>query len=207
MASTSQNNGAAEQTPESQTQAQSESPIPILTLSRSIIRPYHVLDAPSIAREANNPLIAQWMRNLFPDPYTLSDGESWITIATTRLPMRDFAITRPDGTYIGGIGLKPLADVESRTMEIGYWIGEAHWGGGIVTEAVVAFSRWSFETIPELLRLEACIFGGNEGSMAVLRKAGYTFEGRRRNAVFKNGKVLDMHMFALLREECLGSQG
>ncbi|KAJ7272125.1 acyl-CoA N-acyltransferase [Mycena rebaudengoi] len=147
------------------------------------------------------------MRNLFPDPYTLSDAESWISIATTGLPLRNFAITCPDGTYIGAIGLKPLADVESRTMKIGYWIGEAHWGAGIMTEAVVAFSRWSFETIPELLRLEANIFDGNEGSMAVLRKAGYTFEGRRRNAVFKNGKVLDMHMFALLREECLGSQG
>ncbi|KAJ7348810.1 acyl-CoA N-acyltransferase [Mycena albidolilacea] len=206
MASMSQNNGAAEQT-ESQTRAQFESPMPILTLSRSIIRPYHVLDAPSIAREANNPLIAQWMRNLFPDPYTLLDAESWISIATKTLPLRNFAITRPDGTYVGGIGLKPLADVESRTMEIGYWIGEAHWGAGIMTEAVIAFSRWSFETIPELLRLEAGIFGGNEGSMAVLRKAGYTFEGRRRNAVFKNGKVLDFHMFALLREECLGSRG
>ncbi|KAJ7272283.1 acyl-CoA N-acyltransferase [Mycena rebaudengoi] len=178
--------------------SQSESPIPILTLSRSIIRPLHILDAPSIAREANNPLIAQWMRNLFPHPYTLLDAESWISIATTRLPLRDFAITRPDGTYVGGIGLKPLADVESRTMEIGYWIGEAHWGAGIMTEAV---------TIPELLRLEACVFGGNEGSMVVLRKAGYTFEGRRRNAVFKNGKVLDFHIFALLREEYIGSQG
>jgi RimJ/RimL family protein N-acetyltransferase len=139
------------------------------------------------------------MRNLFPHPY--------IPIATTRLPLRNFAITQPDGAYVGGIGLKPLVDLESRTMEIGYWMGEAHWGAGIMTEAVVAFSRWSFETTPELLRLEAGVFGGNEGSMAVLRKAGYIFEGRRRNAVFKNGKVLDIHMFALLREECLGSQG
>ncbi|KAJ7265769.1 acyl-CoA N-acyltransferase [Mycena rebaudengoi] len=147
------------------------------------------------------------MSNLFPHPYTLLDAESWSLIAAKRLPLHNFAITCPDGTYIGGIGLKPLADVESRTMEIGYWMGEAHWGAGIMTEAVLAFSRWSFETIPELLRLEAAVFGGNEGSMAVLRKAGYTFEGRRRNAVFKNGKVLDIHMFALLREECLGSQG
>ncbi|KAJ7302867.1 acyl-CoA N-acyltransferase [Mycena albidolilacea] len=185
MASTSQNNGDAEQT-ESQTQAQSESPIPILILSRSIIRPYHVLDAPSIDREAHNPLIAQWMRSLFPHPYTLLDAESWIPIATTRLPLRNYAITRPDCTYVGGIGLKPLADIESRTMEIGYWMGEVHWGAG---------------------KLEAGVFGGNEGSMAVLRKAGYAFEGRRRNAVFKSGKVLDIHMFALLREECLGSQG
>ncbi|KAJ6618520.1 hypothetical protein B0H10DRAFT_2433904 [Mycena sp. CBHHK59/15] len=105
MASTSLNNGTAEQTEqtleqmESQAQAQSESPIPILTLSRSIIRPCHVLDAPSIAREANNPLVPQWMRNLFPHPYTLLDAESWIPMVTTRLPLRNFAITRPDSTY------------------------------------------------------------------------------------------------------------
>ncbi|KAF8192768.1 acyl-CoA N-acyltransferase [Mycena galopus ATCC 62051] len=205
MASASQHN---EQTG---TQTQSESPIPIpipiLTLSRSIIRPYHMLDAPSSAREANDPRIAQWMRNQFPSPYTLSDAESWINICLESLPPRNFAITRPDGTYVGAIGLKVFTDIESHTMEIGYWLGEAHWGAGIMTEAVVAFSKWAFETIPELLRLEAGVFGGNEGSMAVLRKAGYTFEGRKRNAVFKNGKVLDMHMFALLREECLESQG
>ncbi|KAJ6505411.1 acetyltransferase [Mycena sanguinolenta] len=200
MASASQHNEQAE------SQTQSGSPIPILTLSRSIIRPYHMLDAPSLAHEANSPLIAQWMRNLFPNPYSLSDAESWIPIALERLPLLNFAITRPNGTYAGGIGLKVYSDVESRTMEIGYWLGEAHWGAGIMTEAVVAFSKWAFETVPDLLRLESGIFGGNERSMAVLRKAGYTFEGRKRNAIFKNGKILDMHMFALLREECLAAQ-
>ncbi|KAJ6506617.1 acyl-CoA N-acyltransferase [Mycena sanguinolenta] len=200
MASASQHHEQAD------SQTQSGSPIPILTLSRSIIRPYHILDAPSIAHEANNPLIAQWMRNTFPSPYSVSDAESWISIALESLPLRNFAITRLDGTYAGAIGLKVYSDIESRTMEIGYWLGEAHWGAGIMTEAVVAFSRWAFETIPDLQRLESCVFGGNEPSMAVMRKAGYTFEGRKRNAVFKNGKISDMHMFALLREECLGAQ-
>ncbi|KAJ7681955.1 acetyltransferase [Mycena polygramma] len=202
MAASAQNDRTAEQ----MNSAHSECPIPILTLSRSIIRPHYILDAPSIAREANNLLISQWMRNLFPSPYTLADAEDWVALSTKSPPLRAFAITRPDGTYIGGIGLKPFTDVEARTMEIGYWLGEAHWGAGIMTQAVAAFSRWAFETIPELLRLEAGVFSGNEGSMTVLRKAGYTFEGRRRNAVFKNRKVLDVHMFSLLREECLGSQ-
>ncbi|KAJ7682000.1 acyl-CoA N-acyltransferase, partial [Mycena polygramma] len=186
-----QNNGASEQSAD----PHPECPTPILTLSRSIIRPHYILDAPSLSREADNLLISQWMTNRFPSPYTLADAETWVALSTESLPLRAFGITRLDGTYVGGIGIQPLEDVEARTMEIGYWLGEAHWRGGIMTEVVAAFSRWAFETNPELLRLEAGVYSGNEGSMAVLRKAGYTLEGRRRNAVFKNGKVLDNLIF------------
>jgi len=180
--------------------------------------------------------------NAFPNPYTLADAESWITIATARQPLRNFAVCHADGTYAGGIGLKPIGDVEYRTMVIGYWFGQAHWGAGLATDAVIGFSRWCFENsmsfvpypcfafpflgrgrvcarnamgkgrvcadgrniVPELLRLEASVFGPNTASARVLEKAGYTLEGVRRKAACKNGEVIDMKMYALLKEECLG---
>ncbi|KAJ6465521.1 acyl-CoA N-acyltransferase, partial [Mycena vitilis] len=184
-----------------------ECPAPILTLSGSLIRPHYIVDAPSLSREADNLMIAQWMYNRFPSPYTLAEAERWIAVSAKNPLLRAFGITLLDGTYVGGIGLQQREDVEARTMEIGYWLGEAHWGAGIMTEVVAAFSRWAFETNPELLRLEAAVYSGNAGSMAVLRKAGYTLEGRKRNAVFKHGKVLDNLIFGLLREECLRVQG
>jgi RimJ/RimL family protein N-acetyltransferase len=176
---------------------------PILTLTKSTIRPYSIADAPAIAREANNPNVSRFLRNRFPSPYGLSDAEAWLATATAGPPLHDFAICKPDGTFCGGIGLQPLADVEYRTMEIGYWMGEEHWGAGIMTEAVAAVTRWAFREIPELLRLEAGVYEGNEASEKVLGKAGYVFEGARRKAAFKNGKALDIKMFGMLREECM----
>ncbi|ROW01536.1 hypothetical protein VSDG_02110 [Cytospora chrysosperma] len=107
---------------------------------------------------------------------------------------------------IGAIGLKPLGDVEARTLELGYWVGRAHWGNGYATEAVAGFSRWAFETFPDVLRLEARVHEGNGASGAVLLKAGYREEGVRRKAVWKNGSSLDMLFYGMLRGECPGLQ-
>lgn len=149
------------------------------------------------------------MRNTFPSPYTLSDASTWITIASSSSsPPKHFAILSPDGlTFYGGIGLTPRSDVESRTWEIGYWLAEYAWGRGIGTEVVRAFSRWAFETFAGLGRLEAVVFEGNGGSEKVLERAGYVLEGVRRKAVEKGGRVLDLKVYGLLREECFGEKG
>ncbi|KAH8884527.1 acyl-CoA N-acyltransferase [Thozetella sp. PMI_491] len=176
----------------------------IFVTDKLYARPYVPSDAEAISKEANNPKVSKFMTNMFPSPYTLADAEAWIKIATERKPIRNFAIFKLDGTYVGGIGLKPGADVYYRTMEIGYWIGEAHWGQGLTTEVARHFTRWAFENIPELLRLEAGVFDGNHASLRVLAKVGYTSEGPRRKAGFKHGKAFDIHYMSMLREECPG---
>jgi len=181
---------------------------PILTTPTVLLRPYHASDVPSIVKEANDPLVPKYLRNHFPHPYTAADASDWVARTAASTPVVNFAVCHfPSGEYAGGIGLKPFppADVEARTMEIGYWFGRAHWGRGLATEAVRAFSRWSFEAFPEVLRLEAGVFGGNAASGKVLEKAGYTLEGRRRNAGWKDGEAFDIVMYGLLREESLGT--
>lgn len=192
-------------------------PTPILTLSRVIIRPYHPSDAPAATHNGNDPDIAKFMTNAFPHPYELHHAEFFInkialsetkptsSSEPTEVQLHYALCRASDGAYIGGIGLKPLTDVESRTWEMGYWIGREHWGKGYMTEAVVGFTEWAFRTFPEVLRLEASVFEGNVASQNVLRKAGYQEEGRRRKAIWKNGKALDKTYFGMLREECPGA--
>ncbi|KAK0731511.1 acyl-CoA N-acyltransferase [Lasiosphaeris hirsuta] len=182
-----------------------ELPQPILTLPSCIIRPYHPSDAPALAQHANGPQIARYMTNQFPSPYTLANAEFWIKFSTpTDSPILNFAICDPlTNTVCGSIGLKPRADVEARTMEVGYWLGEAYWGRGITTEALIgfvgwAFGRWSEE---ELVRLEAGVFEGNEASVKVLTKAGFVAEGCRRKTGYRAGRTFDISIFGLLRED------
>ncbi|KAF9888082.1 hypothetical protein FE257_009347 [Aspergillus nanangensis] len=123
-----------------------QTPEPILTLNKCLLRPYSEDDVVDIAREGNNPKIAQWMTNRYPNPYGLDDAKKWVSTVLSQPRPYCFAICLPgENVAIGGIGLKPQEDVGYRTMELGYWLGEDHWRKGIATEALIAFSRWTFE--------------------------------------------------------------
>ena len=90
-------------------------PEPILRLRSCQVRPLAEEDFQSLARAANNPKIARWMRNTFPQPYTADDAKAWISLANSASPLRDFAIRRPDGSaVISGIGLKVRTDIHHR---------------------------------------------------------------------------------------------
>lgn len=177
-------------------------PEPILRFGRCVVRPYYPGDVESLTKAANNPKIARWMQNAFPQPYTADDARAWITIATSPSPLRDFAICTPDSSaVIGGIGLKARSDIHYRTMEVGYWLGEDSWSQGIATEVVSGFSDWAFDAFSHVLRLEAEVFEGNVRSSQLLEKTGFEFEGRRRKAVEKAGVVMDALMYVKLRPE------
>ena len=64
-----------------------------------------------------------------------------------------------------------------------------------------AFVRWAFQNFPDLLRIEAGVYGGNHGSMKVLERVGFTKEGIRRSAVCKRGIVMDNVIYGLLRQD------
>ncbi|QBZ61274.1 hypothetical protein PoMZ_08222 [Pyricularia oryzae] len=162
-------------------------PKPILSLSTCQIRHYCDEDIDSLSRAANNPQIAKWMRNTFPSPYTTEDARKWISELASPY---DFVICTPDGsTLMGGVGLKKRSDIHHRTMEIGYWVGEEHWGKGIASEVVKAFAEWAFAEYDSLLRLEGEVFEGNAGSCRVLEKAGFKLEGKHEMAVEKDGVI------------------
>jgi RimJ/RimL family protein N-acetyltransferase len=162
------------------------------------IRSWRRADAPSLSRHANNRNIWLQVRDRFPHPYTLADAESWVTMAPAADPETQFAI-EVAGEAVGGIGLFLQQDVERYSAEIGYWLGEAHWGRGIATAAVRVFTEDAFDRFG-LCRIYANVFASNPGSCRVLERCGYQFEGRMRQASVKNGQVLDSLLYATVRE-------
>lgn len=110
---------------------------------------------------------------------------------------------------IGGCGLKPDVDVRTHCAEVGYWIGEEHWGKGLITEMLGALTEWVFTSGESLLagegrrwtRLWGGIFEGNGASMRCFEKCGYVKEGVLRGAVEKHGKTCGLVIYGLLKEE------
>jgi RimJ/RimL family protein N-acetyltransferase len=103
-----------------------------------------------------------------------------------------------DGEAIGGIGLVLGTDIERCSAEVGYWLGAKHWGRGIATMALVRICRYAFENLG-LLRVFAVPIVWNPASFRVLDKAGFEREGLMRKACIKDGKVMDMALYAKVR--------
>ena len=96
------------------------------------------------------------------------------------------------------MGIHLLDDVKHRTAEIGYWISESMWGKGMMTEAIGSLVSVAFERYP-IERLQAGIFSNNPASMRVLEKCGFSREAVHRNAIIKNGIILDEVMYVHFR--------
>ena len=163
-----------------------------------LIREWRRGDEESLVRHANNPNVSRHLREIFPYPYTADEATRWIMHASSKIPTTDFAIV-VGGEAAGGIGFFQLGDVARRSVDIGYWLGEAHWGKGIMTDVLRAMSDHIFANF-DVCRIQTIVFESNLTSIRVLEKAGYSYEGRQRRAVTKNGITMDALMYALVTE-------
>jgi len=173
--------------------------VPRLVADRCVLRPLRPSDAPAIARHANDAAVAHNLFDGFPYPYTLAHAEAWCENGH-----REFGHTfgiEVDGEVIGCLGINPLQGMLACNAMLGYWIGRAHWGRGIVADAVRVASAWTWSELPALTRLFAPIFARNLASQRVAEKAGYVLEARVPQSMLKAGVVLDIVQYASYREK------
>jgi RimJ/RimL family protein N-acetyltransferase len=162
------------------------------------VRSWRADDLDALLRHADNPKVAATLRDRFPHPYTRGDGEAWLAIAMAMKPETAFVI-EADGGLVGGIGVTLGSDIERVSAEVGYWLGEAAWGRGIATAALVGFTPFAFEAFG-LTRLYATAFEANAASRRVLEKAGYRLVGVMRKSAIKHGEVIDQALYELMRD-------
>ena len=163
------------------------------------MRPWRESDIDSLAEHANNINVAKNLRDRFPNPYTRSNARDFLKYAVSLADQSNLAI-EVDGVAAGAIGYVAGHDVERFSAEIGYWLGEAFWGRGIVTEALVLTTDHAFRQV-NLLRLFALPFAENIASVRVLEKAGYLHEGRLRSSSVKYGTPRDQLLYARINPD------
>lgn len=149
----------------------------VLSCGWFTLRPWRSGDEGALVKHANNREVWNNLRDAFPHPYTHDDAVNWIQFVAEQgdRPKR-FAVVLDDEP-IGGVGIMIGEDVDCKVAEVGYWIGQDHWGNGIATEALRCLSKYAFATF-DLVRLQAPIFEWNRASARVAEKAGYTLEGQ-----------------------------
>jgi RimJ/RimL family protein N-acetyltransferase len=166
-----------------------------------LLRRLRLEDAPSLARHANDAGIAFRLRGGFPHPYTEEDARKFIAFAQSARNETVFAIAL-DGQAAGCISLMFREGLNSPAAEVGYWLGREYWGRGISSAAVQIIVRHGFRDLG-LLRIFAGVYANNPASRRVLEKNGFELEGVARQAIVRNGHILDAWMMARLRDDRL----
>ena len=165
------------------------------------IRKWELSDAKDLAAALSNRKVQDNLRDGLPYPYTEQDGKEFISamLSADENETFSFAIT-VNNMVIGSIGIFRQGNIHRQTAELGYYIAEEYWGKGIMTEAVKQICEYVFAN-SDIIRIYAEPFAYNIASCRALEKAGFQYEGTLRSNAVKNGKVIDMKMYSLLKEE------
>ncbi|MFT3950785.1 MAG: GNAT family N-acetyltransferase [Oscillospiraceae bacterium] len=102
-----------------------------------------------------------------------------------------------DGEAIGSIAAVRFSE-QHETAEIGYCLGTAFWGRGLMTEALGAVLDFLFDEVG-FYRIELHHAAKNPASGKVARKCGMLYEGTQRGRVLRHGARNDLVLYGLLK--------
>jgi RimJ/RimL family protein N-acetyltransferase len=134
-----------------------------------LLRPGFPEDASALAAAIGDERIVRNLANA-PWPYRLRDAEAFLAAPSDPVLPR-LLIVEPTPAAPRLVGACGLGRRASGAIELGYWIGRAHWGRGIATEACTALIEMARAL--RLPSLEASHFVDNPPSGRVLDKLGF----------------------------------
>jgi len=114
-----------------------------------------------------------------------------------------FSIRLKDtGRVIGNISVyEDSARENVKSLEIGYWLDEAEWHKGYMTEACKAIQDYAFLKY-DLAIMAIRTSNVNMRSQGVIRNCGFTYEGTIRKAYhIYTGEDRDSRIYSITREE------
>jgi RimJ/RimL family protein N-acetyltransferase len=175
-------------------------PGPIVT-ERLLLRPLDVTDLMALSEVNSVDEVTRYL------PYATwkgsADGVAWfermvgLQAGGTAL---QFVITEKASNIAIGTVLLFNFDEASARAELGYVLGRAHWGRGLMREALEAMIGCAFGPMA-LRRLEATIDPRNERSARLLSSLTFQTEGLQRKRWANKGELQDSALFGLLRHD------
>jgi len=162
-------------------------------------------DLPLFVKWLNDPEVRQGLSIIM--PLSLTEEEDWFAGMLKRSPFeRSLAIEiQPDPrkevlVFVGNCGFINI-DWQNRLAEIGIQINEKeYWNQGYGTKAMRLMLKHGFENL-NLHRLWLRVFENNQRAIRSYEKAGFTLEGKFREAQFLEGKYVDVMIFSMLHSE------
>ncbi len=114
-----------------------------------------------------------------------------------------FAVLEGD-RFAGMVGFHGF-DAANRVTSLGYWLGQAFCGRGLMTAAARAAVRYAFEQ-RRMNRVVVRCATGNTSSRRVPERLGFVHEGTHREAEWLYDHFVDLEVYAMLRREWAGDR-
>lgn len=173
-----------------------------LTTERLILRRFKQEDAEDVFQNwTKDPAVTKflsWMSHESIDTTRQMVGE-WIKQYEDSNKYNWCITLGDEGKAIGHITVTQLNEKNQR-CDIGYVLGSAYWGKGIMTEALQAVTEFLFNQV-DMNRIQAMHDTKNPASGKVMQKVGMSYEGtmmqyRKR----KDGTYGDVNIYAILKQ-------
>ena len=150
--------------------------------------------------EQNRPALETWLPWV-EHIHSENDFQNFLNGAKQRVADRQAAafFSRHEGKIAGNIGLYHF-DHQNKIAAIGYWLGAAFQGKGLITNACREIIGYGFTELG-LNRIELKCGTGNLKSQAIPERLGFTREGILRQAEQVNGRFHDLYLYSLLKED------
>jgi [ribosomal protein S5]-alanine N-acetyltransferase len=109
-----------------------------------------------------------------------------------------------DDQLVGTCGFNEWSPVH-RWAELAYDLAQAHWGKGLMRQAVAAVLQWTFRQ-NQVDRVHAFVRVDNRRSERLLERGGFVREGCLRSFRVCRGQAHDFNLYSLLRSDWATAQ-
>lgn len=172
-----------------------------LTTPRLQLRRLSAADAPEVLFLRSDEAVLRYIFRK--KEQTVAQAEAHLQLLEELLAQNkgiNWGLSRPqEPALLGSICLWNVQP-ENRRAEVGYVLHPAHWGQGLMSEALAAVLRFGFAEL-KLHAIEAHVNPGNEASCRLLEKHGFVREGYLRENICFEGRYYDTVLYSLLARE------
>ena len=174
----------------------------IIETQRLLLRPFTMDDAQAMYENwASDEKVTRYMA--WPRHEKIDDTnrvlQEWVKAYDSDAFYEWAIVLKELGQPIGSIEVLSLDDYVQKA-NLGYSIGYAFWGRGIMPEALKAVIDFLFDEVG-LQRVEACHDARNANSGKVMKKCGMRHEGTMRRWAWTNAGICDTCNYGILPED------
>ncbi len=170
---------------------------PALHTSRTRLRQFTDADLPDVFKGLSHPEVIKYYGISFDTLEATKEQMTWFADHEKNQTGLWWAICEKEtGTFLGAGGLNDI-NKEHRKAEIGFWLLREHWGKGYMTEVMPVIVDYAFTGL-NLHRIEGFVERDNQNCKNAMSKLDFVFEGTMWESEIKNGRFIDVDIYAAL---------
>ena len=173
---------------------------PTLQTKRLLLREIEDSDLSKVFEGLSDPKVVKHYGVSFTSLEATREQMDWYSNMMKNDTGRCWAICVSESNEFAGVITLPFWEKQHRKAELGYWLLPAYWRNGYATEAAAAVINYAFREM-KLHRIKAETEDDNPGSIATLKKLGFVYEGTQKECGIKNGRFLNLDIYALLNNK------